>query len=316
MAQLAITNRAIFHRRLLTDDPKVAELLGDPYRPLEPECKVIQFERPLAPDQLRRAGELVAGRPDVQLYVYLQASRDLDFLRYFPNLRRLQVALYSLDDISGFAHVAGTVEQLNFGATKRPFSLRFLETMPRLTDLFLVRHKKDLSIISRLTGLTRLGLSGITLPDLSLLLPLTALRDLMIFLGSTTNLALLPRLPALEELHLMRITKLSDLGVLEHLIGLRKLELVWMRNVIALPSLAGLARLEDVRFETMKGLTDLSSVAAAPALRRLAVHDTPQLTADSFRCLLGHPRLEDLWVGTGRRGVNEAVKRLFPAIAR
>ena len=50
------------------------------------------------------------------------------------------------------------------------------------------------------------------------------------------------------------------------LVGLRKLELVWMRNVTALPSLARLARLEDVRLETMKGLTDLSAVAAAPAL--------------------------------------------------
>lgn len=272
-----------FERRFLSTDPGMVAHFGDPFRPLEPECKVVQFERPLTPDQLRRAGELVADRPDVQLYVYLQASRDLDFLRYFPTLRRLQVALYSLDDITGLGHVAGTLEQLNFGATKRPFSLRFLETMPRLTDLFLIRHKKDLSVISRLTGLTRLGLSGITLPDLSLLLPLTALRDLMIFLGGTTNLGLLPRLPALEDLHLMRITKLSDLGVLGDLVGLRKLELVWMRNVTALPSLARLARLEDVRFETMKGLTDLSAVAAAPALRRLAIHDTPQLTADDFR---------------------------------
>ena len=39
---------------------------------------------------------------------------------------------------------------------------------------------------------------------------LTKLRQLYIFLGSTTNLAALPGFPALEGLSLMRITKLSD----------------------------------------------------------------------------------------------------------
>ena len=80
--------------------------------------------------------------------------------------------------------------------------------MPELRSLFLVGHKKDLPVISSLTNLTSLGLSGITLPDLSLLLPLRALRALQIVLGGTVNLSLLPRLPALEELWLMRITKL------------------------------------------------------------------------------------------------------------
>jgi internalin A len=316
MAQLAVTNRAIFHRRLLTDDPKVAELLGDPFRPLEPECKVVQFERPLTDDQLRRAAELVADRPDVQIYVYLDASRDLHFLRHFPTLRRLQVALFKLDDISGFAHVAGSLEQLNFGNTKRPFSLRFLETLPRLTDLFLDHHKKDLAVISRFTGLTKLGLSGITMPDLSLLMPLQGIRELCIFLGGTANLGLLPRLPALELLRLMRINKLSDLGMLGDLVGLTKLELIWMRTVTSLPNFARLSRLEDVKLETMKGLTDLSPVAAAPALRRLAVWDVPLLTPESFRCLVGHPRLEELHVGIGSRRKNEAVKVMFPGIAR
>jgi hypothetical protein len=316
MALLAVTNRAIYHRRMLTDDPKVAELLGDPYRPLEPECKVVQFERPLTDDQLRRAGELVADRPDVQLYVYLDASRDLHFLKYFPNLRGLQVALYKLDDISGFAHVARSLEQLNFGTTKQPFSLRFLETMPRLTNLFLERHKKDLAVIGRLTGLTKLGLSGITMPDLSLLMPLQGIRELCIFLGGTANLGLLPRLPVLELLRLMRINKLCDLGMLGDLVGLTKLELIWMRNVTSLPSFARLSRLEDVTLETMKGLTDLSAVAAAPALRRLAVWDAPLLTPESFRCLVGHPRLAELHYGIGSRRKNEAVRLMFPGIAR
>jgi hypothetical protein len=104
--------------------------------------------------------------------------------------------------------------------------------------------------------------------------------------------------------------------MLGDLAGLTKLELIWMRNVTSLPSFARLSRLEDVTLETMKGLTDLTSVAAAPALRRLAVWDAPLLMPESFRCLVGHPRLAELHLGIGSRRKNEAVRLMFPGIAR
>ena len=66
----------------------------------------------------------------------------------------------------------------------------------------------------------------------------------------------------------------------------------------------------------MKGLTDLSPVAAAPTLRRLCVTATPQLKAENFRCFIGHPRLEELWAYTGRSTTNDEIKRMFPLIAR
>src|SRR6185295_7723968 len=133
------------------------------------------------PAQLQTAAGLIASRPDVELYVYGRATRDLSFLHYFRALKRLNIALYELEDIAGFSHVAGSLEELNFGETKKPFSLCFLKAMPELKRLFLVRHKKDLHAIGDLGKLTSLGLSGITLPDLSVLLPLAALRELSIF---------------------------------------------------------------------------------------------------------------------------------------
>ena len=275
-----------------------------------------QFSQPLTEDQLRKAGDLVTDRPDARLYVYGMASRDLSFLRYFPNLRRLHLALYELDDISGFSYLRAGLEELTFGETKKIFSLRFVETMPNLKKLFLVRHKKDLHVIGGLDGLTDLGLSGITLPDLSVVLPLERLRKLNILLGGTTNLGMLRRLPELEDLFLMRITRLADLGVLKDLANLKTLRLDWMRNVTSLPSFSGLKQLDDVRLDTMKGLTDLSSVAAAPALRRLHIVNMPQLTAACFCCLLHHSRLEELWAYTGKSGVNDEIKRMFPGIAR
>ena len=288
---------------------------ADPLRPLEGECKVVQFCEPLPDDDLRRAGALLRERSDVELYVYGRAARDLDFLRYFQGLARLHLSLDELDDIAGFAHVADGLEELNFGSTRKTFPLGFLGKMPRLERLFLVGHK-DIAVIGKLVGLASLGLSGITLADLSPLLPLKRLRKLSLLLGGTRDLRLLSRLPALEELFVMRITKLADLGVLGELATLRKLRLDWMRNVTALPSLAGLARLDDVTLDTMKGLASLEAVAAAPALRRLSVANMPLLSGASFRCLLGHPSLAELFAYVGKETVNAEVKRMFPGIAR
>jgi internalin A len=276
---------------------------------------VIQFAEPLAAAQLQAAGGLIADRPDVQLYVYGDASTNLDFLRYFGTLRRLQVALYKLEDITGFSHVR-YLEELTFGETKRTFSLRFLGALPHLKALFLVGHKKDLPAICDLSELTDLGFSQITLSDLSLILPLTKLRKFKNLLGGTRNFNALGELPELEELFLMRITKLSDLSALRDIKRLKSLRLDWMRNVTALPSFAALPRLENVELDTMKELTDLSPIAAAPALRPLSVGGIPRLTAESFRCFLGHPALKELWAYTGKSTVNEAIKQMLPGIAR
>ena len=126
----------------------------------------------------------------------------------------------------------------------------------------------------------------------------------------------LRRLTHLENLFMMRITKMSDLSVLRELEGLKTLRLDWMRNVTSLPSFASLSRLERVKLDTMKGLTDLSPIAAAPALQRLVISSMPQLDADSFRCFVGHPCLDELHAYTGKKSTNEAVKRMFPGIAR
>src|SRR5690348_14787849 len=175
------------------------------FAPLEPECKVVQFDQPLSPAELEKAASLMRGRRDVELYVYLNASRDLDFLKYFEDVRRLNVHLYELQDISGFLQVS-RLEELNFGNTRRTFSLRFLESLPSLKKLFIVRHRKDIGVVRGLHGLTSLGLSGITLPDLTVIEPLAQLREFFLFLGGTRNLTSLPRLPRLENLSMMRIT--------------------------------------------------------------------------------------------------------------
>lgn len=124
------------------------------------------------------------------------------------------------------------------------------------------------------------------------------------------------RLTQLENLYLIRIAKMSDLGVLRELESLKTLRLYWMRNVTSLPSFVSLSRLLRVELDTMKGLTDLSPIAAAPAMRELRIAGMPQLDAESFRCFVNHPSLNELHAYTGKKSTNETIKRMFPEIAR
>ena len=101
--------------------------------------------------------------------------------------------------------------------------------------------------------------------------PSPGCAKLAILLGGTTNASLLPRLSRAGR-------PASSCWIHQALRPRRArrparawttLRLDWMRNVTSLPSLAGLARLDNVTLDTMKGLADLSPlVTAAPALRR------------------------------------------------
>jgi hypothetical protein len=294
----------------------------DSFQPLPPECTLVTVGRPMAPPQLEQLAALIQGRPEVMLHFHTWPAHDLEFLKYFPFVRRLSVHLYGLEDITGFSYLQGGLEHLSFGKTKKRISLAFLADMLALQTLYLESHTKDIASVSRLSRLTSLGFRSITLPDLSLLTPLRELTTFSLLLGGTTDLTHLAELPKLEVFSLMRVNKLADLSILARLESLRTLDMDWMRNVMSLPSLAPLTRLEDVTLETMKGLTGISAVAAAPALRRLTIAGMPQLDVEAFRCLIGHPHLVELRLHSSLGGVNlkkpvlEAVRRLLPGIVR
>ena len=52
---------AFLGRRFLSADPAMVERFGDPFRPLEPNCQVIQFSQPLTPAQLQQAADELFG---------------------------------------------------------------------------------------------------------------------------------------------------------------------------------------------------------------------------------------------------------------
>jgi hypothetical protein len=92
-------------RRFLDARPSLIAEQGDPFRPLEPEIRIVQFGRALTEGELAKAGRLVAERPDVWLRVHLAKSADLAFLKHFPGLRHLDLEIFELDSIEGLSDV-------------------------------------------------------------------------------------------------------------------------------------------------------------------------------------------------------------------
>lgn len=288
---------------------------GEAFRPLGPECHTVQFSQPHDGEQMRSIGRLFSGRPDVTLYVY-GGVKDLEFLRFFPTLRKLQLAVWDIEDISGFRHLGGDFRSLIFPKTRARFSLRFLESLAGLRELFLQGHTKDLEVVSTLVQLDSLGLHGVGLADLQPLLALRRLTTLRLGFGKLRDLSLLPRFEALESIRLMRITQLAGVDVLANATSLKSIDLDWLSHVTRLPDLSRLTRLEDLRLDTMKALTDIAGAAAAPGLKKLTVGATPGLGPQAFQAFVGHPALRELHAYVGRSRDNETIRGMFPGIAQ
>jgi hypothetical protein len=292
--------------------PLTAEMLQ---RFTSPE-QIIQFESRLTDDDFRMVGEWLHDQPDVHLRAYGSydgSITDLEFLRHFPNVRRFSAdALYdSLTSLDGLRHLRPDLASLTIGRAKAKLDLRVLSRFGELRDLYVEGHNMGIETISRLTSLEELTLRSITLPDLSLLLPLRDLRALDLKLGGTRNLGLLPEIGQLEYLELWMIKGLNDVSMVSRIPSLRFVFLQSLAQVTELPSLADNSALRVVHLETMRGLRDLTPVAAAPGLEALLVIDCSQFRLEHFEPFVGHPTLKSARIGTGSRKRNEAIRALL-----
>jgi hypothetical protein len=271
---------------------------------------VVQFTSPLTDDDFRRLADWLRAYPEITLRAYLR-HRDIEFLRFFPFLRRFDVdAAYGLESLDGLRLLPDDLEQLAIGGTRRPLDLSRLERFAGLKSLFLEGQTKRIDVISSLLSLEHLGLRSITLPDLSLLVPLAYLRTLEIKLGGTSDLQLLPRIGRLRYLELWRIRGLSDVSSIGELSDLQFLFLQTLKHVESLPDLGKAVALRRVRLQTMKGIRDLRPLASAPALEELVLDDMPQLQPNDLRPLVGLPHLRAVSARIGIKK-SEAAKALL-----
>lgn len=286
-------------------------------RPLDARCRTVQFSRALSDPDYRVLADWLADYPNVMLRAYGSydgSIADLEFLRFFPRLRAFEAdALYdSLASLDGLNYLSEDISHLGLGQTKKRLSLAPLVRFGALRRLYLEGQTKDLDVVGQLHTLTSLTLRSITLPGLSLLLPLRNLRALDLKLGGTRDLNLLPQVGALQYIELWLVRGLHDLSPIGDVATLEFLFLQTLKQVDTLPSFASCGRLTRVHMQTMKGLSDLSPLMTAKALTQLAVLDMPQLNPADLAPLAAHPSLRELTVGLGSRRKNDEVARLVP----
>jgi len=287
-------------------------LTPDQLRPIDRRCRTVQFREPLSGPELQRVASFLGEFPGVTLRVYGQQTYPtLDFLEHCAGVRRVQLEIFLLQDISGLRFLGPDLEVLGLGATKKRFSLRPLERFRALRDLWLEGHAKDFEVVGEFHNLRRLSLRSITLQDLSTLRELRELEQFELKLGGTRDLRQLPDVGRLRYFEAWLVRGLADLAPVAAVPSLRVLFLQALKQVTALPSLAPLAELRRVHLETMKGLRDLVAVAAAPALEELIAVDMRHLEPDAFRPFVGHPTLRAASIGLGSDRKNATVRELL-----
>ncbi|WLD14560.1 hypothetical protein [Planctellipticum variicoloris] len=275
----------------------------------------VQFSTPLTEKDHQRVAVFLESQPHVHFRLYggYGWTPDLDFLRWYPRLKRFSVnELYHLRNFNGLQHLPDDVEVLGIGRTKgRDFSWRKLSRFDKLKCLYVEAQTKHIEATSQLTSVETLCLTSITLPGLELLTPLKRLQSLRLSLGGTSDLAALPALGSLSYLHLVMVRGLADLSMLARLPSLQSLYLQALKNVTVLPSFRGLKALRRVHLETMKGLTDLAPVAEAPNLEELIAIDLRQIPVENFRSFVGHWCLQGACIGLGSLKRNAEVRDLL-----
>jgi len=292
--------------RTIVGPPNEADLL-----PLEPDVKQIWICESLSQSDYERIALTCAGRDDVHLFMQNQ-DEDLSILEAFRGLRSFEVANLRLRSLAGLEAVADTLESLSISDTLKTVRVDPLARLSGLRHLYLDGHASGIEVISGLTGLEKLTLRSITLPDLSILIPLEKLWYFDLKLGGTKNLGLLPEIGELRYLEIWRVRGLADLASLAHLPHLEELHLQSMSRVERLPSLADAASLSRLSLDSMKGITDLQPVADAPALETLFLIAMGHLDPADLECFVGHPTLASAVFGLGSVKKNRTAEALLP----
>lgn len=280
-------------------------------RPLERDIRQVLIRTSLDQTDYERIGVLCAGRDDLHLFIQNQ-DVDLSVLAAFPGLRSFEIASLRLRSLAGLELVASTLESLSISDTLKTVRLDPLSQLERLQHLYLDGHRSGLEAISGLTGLEKLTLRSITLPDLSLLLPLRSLWWFALQLGGTKDLGLLPKIGRLRYLEIWRVRGLDDLHALGSLPHLESLHLQSMGRVTQLPSMADAASLRRVVLDAMVGITDLAPIAAAPVLEDLFLVSMGNLEPEAVLPFVGHPTLQAAVLGLGGKRKNKAAAELLP----
>jgi hypothetical protein len=286
---------------------KIERATRDELAPLQDDETWVRVWTEMPDQAWQTIASWFADRPDLRLTI--EWGADLEMLRFFTGLRRLDASSLRLRSLEGLRHVAGTLEELGVGDTVSRISLRPVEVLDRLRVLSVNGTWSDIDTIGRMIGLRDLGIGSI---DLELLRPLEQLERLHSGLGTVSSLELLPEIGRISLIDFCRLRGHHDLGPLARMPHLRWLVLASTTSITALPSFGACPSLRWVYLDTMRGIRDLRPIAEAPGLEVLALIGLTQLEPEDLRPLVGHPTLRILHYGLGSARKNAAARAVLP----
>ncbi|MCA8950418.1 MAG: hypothetical protein KDE27_13005 [Planctomycetes bacterium] len=271
----------------------------------DPWLRLVQIRHAAGPAFFDWCRDVLLRRwPDVDLAWDVEGPPPAELVG-LRGVRALRFRVGRFADLGFLAAPAPSLVRLTLCQPSGPrLDLHAVQHLAGLEALALGGKIAPLAAIAALPELRQVSLvGGFDKRDLAPLLALPRLESLGLF-GGVCDVATLARLGRLRELEISLPRGLSDIGFLRGCDGLERLRLHGIGEVRELPELGHLAALREVHLHAAKRLTDLSPLAALPALHTLAIGGPSVAEVEDLECFVGHPTLRVLRVwfaGKARR---------------
>jgi hypothetical protein len=263
-------------------------ITDDDLSPLPADSPGVAIRSALTSAEYRQVAGLLERHPEKELYATQPKSAtpnewsitSLDFLQYFPELRRFSTSLYHLRSLEGLQYLTHCTELIVFRMANR-LSVAPIAGMPVLERLFLAGQHRDRDALNQLDTLRWLSLQYAAQLKTLDWLP-NHLRSFSMNVGSITDISGLARHPGIEDVSFHKTKLLADLSPLAEMTGLTSLYLAQLSKVTSLFDMSGLQQLRKLQILTLRKLTDTTPLLAATNLTELFLYDLPALDPQSW----------------------------------
>lgn len=317
------TNDSIQLSELIFGDGSAIEMLSplteENLKRVTPLTREIHFGTEFSEEDYERIAKTFDIAPNAVLK-YWGIGGNLDFLRNFPNVRRLNLGLW-YDSLEPLNLISNLVDLKISPEPVKGFSLESLKHFSNLQRLSIVgsweggikeipEFKNSFSAVAQIPNLEVLFLHSVKLPGLDIFAKMPKLRSLTIVQSLIKELSGIGLAEGLLHLHLGYLLN-KNVDFMHSAKSLQYLSLDHLSGIEILPSLERLSNLRRVVLTSMKRLTNLSSIAQAPNLEDLVLDEEKYLKASDLECFAGHPSLKHVWTNMGSVRKDKAVGELL-----
>lgn len=216
-------------------------------------------------------GQILDAIPNVtRLHIDLRDAVNLEFIASLSNLIELNLSVYKLPD-KEILNTLPLEKLVTFGfgeAKSKAVNLEYLERCKQIQCLSIFGHKKNISVIERLTTLENLTLNpSISIP-LDFINKLPKLEELGLFLGSKQDINEIH----LAKLKLLRIIRIRSLETIGDLARFPKLERLYVEDQLKINTISfsdTQKKLQHIHLHNCKNLLSLEGLEKLPSLQSI-----------------------------------------------